>query len=1540
MNQKLLFFILAIGFSFSIKAQLSDLHYLPPMKQGQNNAGIREQAVYLSTPEPVTFTVNAYRGTNNTPIATFNISNVSPAVYSMSNGDNNIILVNNSNTGIVLNNSGLRFEAPSGNRFYVNYRGSSNAQSASLTSKGRVAMGTRFKWGGVPNRGAHPSKSNTLGIMATEDNTTIDLFGYDPGCEFRVGNNRAGITANSHQITLNANESFVYETYIGNAPTQAHEDGWIGASIVSDKNIVISNGAMNFGRQVGASNRDAGIDQPVPENRLGKEYVFVRGNGNPNGWTEFPLLIAISDNTQIFVNGSATPIATIDNGEFFEIPSNLYSSNTVGANMLVQTSKDVYAYQCMAGASTPYTQGLNFVAPVNCLLPDVMDNIPDIRNMAGTTVSGGLTIIAAVNTPDANISVTDGNGAVTLPASNAVAGSTDWKTFYIPNLNGNVSVQSTGPMAVGFFGYNGARGVAGYFSGFDTVPEVTLEIRGGSGCFVGSEIFEATGNFDAYQWFEDGVLIPGANSPSYAPSGAGEFFVRGTKGPCTYDSQSINALYCDPDVVVEKTVDKPEIMEGETATFTIKVRNLGVGPVTNLQITDNIPTGLSLTSNFTITGSWSGNTWNIGTLDGGETAFLELEVEADEIDTLPLLSLTNTATNSQDQMDANITPDTPSARIVVHNDYDNDGVRDITDLDDDNDGIYDTDECDNLSFNISGGTSHNTSLISVQNYLILDIFSLDNSFNLQINGTDIAGEIQFQAAPGNFARFFDGSGYGENGNPQIYTLSGSIGSPILRVVIDSEGNFELFGARTSNGILEPMVLNTSPSTFAWNPSGNNNIEIRQEVVGPTNMSGILLTAGCDTDTDGIPDQLDLDSDGDGCTDANEFYKDENADGGDGGEYGAGVPTVNASNGSVNAASYTQVFAPVIELGNTTEDLGGTDINGNDVSLGQTIEYVLRFQNTGDDNATNYVIRDVLPNNITVDNIDITNAPNTVVNHEVSNGTITFEVPDNLVEVGDPEYSIRITVTIDLNCSSFIDACSSLLENRAYGTYQGVLNPTVFSDEVGGITATPCTTTPEIASNSLFNDLVNCSQSRTVQLCGDNVILSAGSGFTTYTWAVDNNNDGQIDGGDTIMNDGDPDNDSSTLLVTTVGSYIVEKTSNGSCPDLAERITVERFGTTQTNPIVDYFNSVNSDINPDNNIQGEILTDCTDGTTQFPEIFLCGATDTALLQMNISDGQLFWEKLDETSCTAQPDDCLNRNLTCTWNQVGTGSDYTVDTSGKYRLSITYLNGCVSRFYFNVFKNDLAIDYNTSDILCDTPGNIRITNIGAGYGFQLLDATTNNIIIPFSANNGPNFDIADNGSYKVQITQLNPSHNTPIANSCIFETEDIGIVEQLFDVNVTTTPADCNQLGTISISALNALPNYSYELFLDDGSNGGAGSLVTSELAVNDNTHTFLNVNPGNYIVVTDTKDGCTESRAITVAEIPELTLGAVTSENITCTPGIVNLTPQGGLPSPNYQMAIWSIDGVTTYTDVTSVPVSEFQTTASFLRFQIVCVWRI
>ncbi|PKA97061.1 putative repeat protein (TIGR01451 family) [Flavobacteriaceae bacterium MAR_2009_75] len=659
-------FILIFILSTGAFAQLSDLHYLPPLKQGSNNQAIQQQEVHISTPETTTFTVNVYRGTSNAIIATFNISNTAPAVYTLANGDNNITLVDNAHTGVVITDGGLRFEAPSGDKFYVNYRGRSGSQGASLTSKGRAAMGTRFKWGGVPNLGTHVSKSNTVGIMATEDNTTIDIFGYDPNCTFRSGANATALTDDTYQITLNANESFVFEAYLGNTFSAAQSQGWIGASIVSDKNIVISNGSLNYGRQANNSNRDAGIDQPVPEDRIGKDYVFIRGNGSSNGWTEFPLIIATQNNTAIYVNGSTTPIATINNGDYFEIPSSYYSSNSVGANMYVSTSKDAYAYQCMGGSTAAYTQGLNFVAPVNCLLPDHMDNIPDIRNVAGINVTGGVTIVASTTTPDGNITVTDGTGNITLPPSSPVAGNSLWKTFYVPNLTGNVSVNSTGPIAVGFVGFNGARGVAGYFSGFDTVPDVDLQVTGG-GCLPGSVIEVVDANFDAYQWFQDGTEVPGAIFSSFTPNQAGDYYVRVTKGGCTYDSQPIAAYYCLPDVVIKKTADTNTVFNDGLVTFTITVESLGVNDITNVVITDLLPTGLQFVSSAISKGSFTYPNWNIGTMEQGDLETISLIARANLPDIYTTTtSVTNTASNSQDQTDTNITSDDPSETITIN----------------------------------------------------------------------------------------------------------------------------------------------------------------------------------------------------------------------------------------------------------------------------------------------------------------------------------------------------------------------------------------------------------------------------------------------------------------------------------------------------------------------------------------------------------------------------------------------------------------------------------------------------------------------------------------------------------------------------------------------------------------------------------------------------------------------------------------------------------------------------------------------------------
>src|SRR5690606_7283045 len=132
----------------------------------------------------------------------------------------------------------------------------------------------------------------------------------------------------------------------------------------------------------------------------------------------------------------------------------------------------------------------------------------------------------------------------------------------------------------------------------------------------------------------------------------------------------------------------------------------------------------------------------------------------------------------------------------------------------------------------------------------------------------------------------------------------------------------------------------------------------------------------------------------------------------------------------------------------------------------------------------------------------------------------------------------------------------------------------------------------------------------VQLCGENVLLNAGDNFDNYIWYKDENGNGQIDIGiDTVLNDGNPDGDPSTLVVDEAGTYLVDKQVADPCKDFQETITVELFGSIQSNPITALTND------PNNSIVGEILV-CPNDGSELPDIFLCGLNDTELLQVNV------------------------------------------------------------------------------------------------------------------------------------------------------------------------------------------------------------------------------------------------------------------------------------------------------------------------------------
>lgn len=126
-----------------------------------------------------------------------------------------------------------------------------------------------------------------------------------------------------------------------------------------------------------------------------------------------------------------------------------------------------------------------------------------------------------------------------------------------------------------------------------------------------------------------------------------------------------------------------------------------------------------------------------------------------------------------------------------------------------------------------------------------DIYKLDNSFNMKINGVQLATkELQFESnVPGSSinVRFKDGANYGNPGvgADNIWTIVGTPENPMIRVNISRNGVITLYGSKTSGAPLQELELfnATEFNNITWNSVGENEIEVSQQVRGITEMQG-------------------------------------------------------------------------------------------------------------------------------------------------------------------------------------------------------------------------------------------------------------------------------------------------------------------------------------------------------------------------------------------------------------------------------------------------------------------------------------------------------------------------------------------------------------------------------------------------------------------------------------------------------------------------------------------------------------------------------
>ncbi len=496
-------------------------------------------------------------------------------------------------------------------------------------SKGENAFGTIFRVGTYDNQGSVSSNyMNFFSFMATEDNTIVNLTNnLTHGFDFENSNEQFPI----NNIVLNRGESYVLAARADKA--SANRAGLIGTLISSDKPIVVNTGSANGSFGTGGA-RDYGIDQIVDLSKVGKEYIFVKGNGE-NSY-ENVLVVVHEDNTEIFVNGDSK--VTRNAGEYYIVEGDQFINN----NMYVNTSKDTFVYQGIGGTTSEANQGMFFVPPLSCGSRGDVDNIPQIDSIGALTFTGGITIVTKENSEviinGDEISSQPGGINVTGPTS--VTAKNSYVTYKVTGLTGNVSVSSSDELYVSYFNFNGAAASGSFFSGFASNPSLDLNL---SATKLGSCINEAgtsnielnvsnNGNFDSVQWEKKNndntwSSITGQTNSKFTPTEIGTFRVKGIIAcdgqTVEYFSSEIPISQCPDDFDGDGIINNVDLDQDNDGILN-SVESRGIG---NIDFSNTASPTINLSDGTAINGVISGLVSGDGSLTGTNQSF-EMQVEA------------------------------------------------------------------------------------------------------------------------------------------------------------------------------------------------------------------------------------------------------------------------------------------------------------------------------------------------------------------------------------------------------------------------------------------------------------------------------------------------------------------------------------------------------------------------------------------------------------------------------------------------------------------------------------------------------------------------------------------------------------------------------------------------------------------------------------------------------------------------------------------------------------------------------------------------
>ncbi|MDP0489873.1 MAG: DUF4114 domain-containing protein [Verrucomicrobiota bacterium JB023] len=597
-------FLLAVLFCGKAFAQLDSVHFVPPVYYSLADGGgdrnnFDRHYLVISTPfDGVDLKVTNGAGE---VIIDQTISNDSPLVHLLGRVDAAGAYQASAaaGTGNVVGDSGLARVVAEGliveasAAVYVNVRHQSGYQGGSLTAKGCAALGQEFRVATMRNNDVvHHYRSLFFSVMATEDDTVVSVDDIKDGIVF-TGLPASGtpLTTDDFSITLDRGESYVVgvrvDAYAGDGGTASLNDV-NGTRVRSNKPVVVNSGTiLGCPDRNNVGSRDMGFDQIAPVTRAGREYLFVKGSGLNGSDLESPTVVAVEDGTNLFLNGSLTPVneSPLNAGDYYFISGEFAGAGT----LFLETNKPVLAWQTMAGANSPATPGLNFVPPLNKDIATKVDNIADIDLIGEATIN----IVAG-----AGESVTI-NGRAPQEGPLDVPGTSDWVLYRETGLKGNPSVESSGAIAVSLVMLKNPIGAGAYYSGYpDFKPLVQLEdpLTTALPGIVLNAIDPSGGIFTDFEWFSADGTSTGVTGMRFEPELEGSYYVVATSAthlcPATPSALFEVVRYSEADLQVQMTLAGESFQVGQSVTVDLTVVNHGPDAAQDVLVTSVVPEGL------------------------------------------------------------------------------------------------------------------------------------------------------------------------------------------------------------------------------------------------------------------------------------------------------------------------------------------------------------------------------------------------------------------------------------------------------------------------------------------------------------------------------------------------------------------------------------------------------------------------------------------------------------------------------------------------------------------------------------------------------------------------------------------------------------------------------------------------------------------------------------------------------------------------------------------------------------------------------------